>query len=103
MSVSYLRPVERLPGPPIGPVANATSIGRLAGLVPIVRERLDVDSALPDEAILASLEAIAARSSPWDRWRAAFESNLGHWLALKGSDLNAALSALVASLPNRQL
>jgi hypothetical protein len=71
----------------------------LAALVPVVRERLGLDSSFPDDAVLASLRMIAAPASPWERWQAAFHSNLGHWLGLKADDLNAALNVLVETLP----
>jgi hypothetical protein len=71
----------------------------LAALVPVVRERLGLDSSFPDDAVLASLRMIAAPASPWERWQAAFHSNLGHWLGLKADDLNAALNVLVEMLP----
>ena len=71
----------------------------LAELLPIVRQRLDIDDTLPDGTLLASLATIAACSSPRERWRAAFGSMLGHWLALKGRDLNTTLNTLIALLP----
>lgn len=71
----------------------------LAELVPIVRERLDIDTAFPDAAILAGLKAVAAKSHTRARWQAAFNSNLGHWLALKGDDLHASLNTLISLLP----
>jgi hypothetical protein len=72
----------------------------LVGLVPLVRERLGLDSAFPDEAVLASLQMIAHPTSPHERWQAAFQSSLGHWLGLKASNLNAALAVLVGLLPS---
>ena len=72
----------------------------LAALVPVVRDRLGLDSSFPDDAVLASLRMIAAPQSRWERWQAAFHSNLGHWLALKADDLNAALNVLVELLPS---
>lgn len=76
-----------------------TSVLHLAELVPIVRNRLAIDSALPDDAILAALTTITAKSHTRARWKAAFSSNLGHWLALKGEDLNASLTTLMSLLP----
>jgi hypothetical protein len=73
----------------------------LAFLVPIVRQRLEISSALPDEAILASLVAIAACTSPRERWFAALGSTLGHWLGLKTRDPNVALNQLIALLPGQ--
>jgi hypothetical protein len=78
---------------------QAPEMLRLAALVPIVRDRLGMDSSFPDDAVLASLRMIAAPASPWERWQAAFHSNLGHWLGLKADDLNAALNVLVETLP----
>jgi len=108
MGLTTLKPAEPLsqswPSPRPGVAATsaplpAADVLHLAELVGVVRERLNVDSAFPDAAILASLQAIASRSDPRGRWRAAFDSNLGHWLALKGSDLNTALNTLVALMP----
>ena len=72
-------------------------------LVDIVRVRLGIDSALPDDAILVALKAITSCTQPRERWRAAFDSNLGHWLALKGVDLNSALNMLLAMLPKPRM
>jgi len=82
---------------------SAAEVLHLAELVPIIRQRLGIDCAFPDDAVLASLRTITARSSSRGRWRAAFDSNLGHWLALKGTDLNTALSTLVALLPRPRM
>ena len=71
----------------------------LMEVVPVVRQRLALDAAIPDDSVLACLAVIAKCSTPRERWRAAFDSNLGHWLALTGSDLNAALNTLVAMTP----
>lgn len=100
--------------PHIGSVVARRTIGRreplgselvlhLAELVPVVRQRLGLDAAFPDDAVLASLETIAKCSTPRERWRAAFDSNLGHWLALKGADLNSALNSLVALVPGPRM
>ena len=78
---------------------TAVSILHLAELVPIVRTRLAIDAAFPDDSILAALQAITKRSTPRERWQAAFSSNLGHWLALQGGDLHATLNTLVTLLP----
>jgi hypothetical protein len=82
--------------------AAAHDASSLADLVPLVRERLGLDSAFPDEAVLASLQMIAHPASPHERWQAAFQSSLGHWLGLKAADLNAALAVLVGLLPGAQ-
>ena len=75
----------------------------LAELVPVLRQRLELGHALSDDVILTSLETIAARSSPRERWRAAFDSSLGHWMAHEGRDLNTALNTLVALLPKPRM
>ena len=80
-------------------VEATADILHLAELVPVVRARLALDTVFPDDAVLASLRTIVARSSARERWGAAFDSNLGHWLALEGSDLNTALNTLIALLP----
>lgn len=108
MTLSYLRPLPSRPDQRLDSTRHheprrpleAADILHLAELVPVVRERFAVDCALPDDSILASLRAIAGRSQPRDRWQAAFNSNLGHWLALKGGDLGALLAALVALIPS---
>lgn len=71
----------------------------LAELVPIVRERLSIDPMFPDDGILAGLRAISSKSHPRARWKAAFGSNLGHWLALRSNDLHASLNTLISLLP----
>ena len=75
----------------------------LAELVPVLRQRLELGHALSDDVILTSLETIAARSSPRERWRAALDSSLGHWMAHEGRDLNTALNTLVALLPKPRM
>ncbi len=79
--------------------ADAPQAEHLAELVGHVRERLQIEDAFDDAAILASLIEIAASGERSQRWKAAFNSALGHWLALRGRDLNTALSVLVALLP----
>jgi hypothetical protein len=71
----------------------------LAALVGVVRRRLRVDDAFTDEAILASLKAICERTNGRERWSAAFNSNLGLVLALRGGALDADLSTLLGLLP----
>jgi hypothetical protein len=80
------------------PVA-ADQILHLAELVPIVRQRLAIEDAFPDDAILAALRVIANKSHVRARWKAAFNSNLGHWLALKRNDLHTALETVINLLP----
>lgn len=71
----------------------------LAELVPVVRQRLKIEGDFPDDMILASLRAIAAKTSDRDRWRAAFNSRLALWLSTKGRELGGALQLLIALLP----
>ncbi len=72
----------------------------LAELVPIVRERLGVPEEFGDDAILASLKMVAARSSDRDRWRAAFDCNLARFLSIKGRDMGRVLQDLIGLLPS---
>ncbi len=67
--------------------------------VALVRDSLDLAGVFTDGEILASLDRIAAAATPRDRWLAAFDSQLGQWLSLKGADPNTALSALLSLLP----
>lgn len=75
----------------------------LMELISPVRQRLALDGGVSDDTVLACLKSIAKCSTPRERWRAAFDSNLGHWLALTGSDLNAALNTLLAMTPRPRL
>lgn len=95
-AASYVEPA-RVPRLVAGEVLH------LAELVPILRRRLDIDGTVSNEAMLACLTAIARHSSTRERWRAAFDSRLGHWLAEQGRDLNTALNTLVALLPKPRL
>lgn len=72
----------------------------LAELVPVVRERLAVPIDFSDDAILASLKMIAARSSDRERWRVAFDSNLARYLSYKGRDMGKVLQDLIALMPS---
>jgi hypothetical protein len=92
----------------LGAVPQASDRARLTGpldilhlaeLVPVVRQRFALPATLADDAILASLRAIAGHSDQRARWRAAFSSNLGAILALQGRDLNTTLTTLLALLP----
>lgn len=82
--------------------AGASSPGTLVELIPPVRACLPADLELPDRVLLDCLAAVAGPSSHTDRWRAAFNSEVGRRLAMRGTDLNTALSTilrLVASRP----
>ena len=65
-----------------------------------LRQRFGIDESLSDDGILASLRAIVGQSERRARWRAAFDSELGTWLAHRGTDLNTALNTILAVLPN---
>ncbi len=73
--------IEKQLGEPSNDTHAPADVLHLAELVPIVRERLRVGPDFPDDAILASLKAIAQRTAPRDRWSTAFQSNLGLWLS----------------------
>jgi len=79
--------------------ASLGTVLHLHELLPVVRERLRLGSHLTDEAVLASLAAITSRSVPRERWKVAFNSALGRFLATRGSDLASALGLLMALLP----
>lgn len=79
------------------------NIEYLAGLVPTIRRRLAIAPTFSDEAIFASLAAIAAASSYETRWRAAEASTLGLFLRSHGNDLKASLITLLALLPKPYL
>ena len=78
---------------------SAEIVLHLGELVPLVRARLSIGAGLHDEAILASLAAITSRSDRRERWRTAFGSSLGQWLAMRGSDLNTSLNVLMELVP----
>lgn len=78
---------------------SPVNVERLARLVPQIRHRLSVGHALTDEALLASLIAIARHSSHEARWQAAQASTLGHHLAVGGRDMRRTLVTLLSLLP----
>lgn len=67
--------------------------------IELVRERLGIVEGLSDVSIAASLAAISTRATDRERWLAAFASPLGHWLAARGGDLNAAIAIVIAIAP----
>ncbi len=71
----------------------------LAELVAVVRERLAIEASFPDDAILASLKTVAARSDGRARAVALFNSNLGQHLGRSGGDLQAAMEVVLGLLP----
>lgn len=87
---------------PITSSASSTAAvdkAKLADLIPVVRARLEIASGLTDEALLRGMADIAARKSNSDRWRAAFNSEVGRWLAARGTDLNTALNIILGIVP----
>lgn len=73
-------------------------VAELAELVPLLRKRLAL-GALSDDAILASLVAIARRPTDETRWHAAEASTLGQQLAVESGDLHSDLVTLISLLP----
>ncbi len=71
----------------------------LAELVPVLRSKLAIGLDFPDDAILASLKIIAARSTHRERWHAAFLSNLALWFSSQGRELSHALTTVLEALP----
>lgn len=78
------------------PSALDSAVSLWSDMVATLRERLGLDSALDDAAIALSLQEINRFIDPNARWQAAFDSTLGHWLALNGRDLQLALAPVVA-------
>jgi hypothetical protein len=75
----------------------------LVGAVPQIRHRLGVGAQFSDEAMLASLVAIARHPSHEARWRAAEASTLGQYLAGSGKDMRHVLVTLLTLLPKPYL
>lgn len=71
-------------------------------LIEHVRERLGLDHTISDVTIAASLAQIGSRGDTRGRWLAAFGSPLGKHLAVRGSDLNTLLNALLGLAPRHQ-
>lgn len=78
---------------------SPVNVELLARLVPQIRHRLSISHALTDEALLASLVAIARHPSHEARWKAAGTSTLGHHLAVGGRDMRRTLVTLLSLLP----
>jgi hypothetical protein len=70
-------------------------------LIEMVRRRFELDEEISDVTIASSLAAIAAKDDPRSRWLAAFGSPLGKRLAKGDTDINAAISSLVALAESR--
>jgi iron-sulfur cluster repair protein YtfE (RIC family) len=75
------------------------NVETLAGLMPHLRERLAIGAPFSDEALLASLAAIASHASHEERWSAAETSTLGQYLASRSNDSHRALVTLLSLLP----
>jgi hypothetical protein len=82
-----------------GASGTAVNVARLTRLVPQVRRRLGVGRQFSDEALLASLSAIARHPTHAERWRAAESSTLGQYLAGSGKDMHRTLVTLLSMLP----
>lgn len=74
----------------------------LAELVPLLRRRIALGS-MSDDAILASLVAIARHPTDEGRWYAAETSTLGQQLAVESEDLHRDLVTLISLLPQAYL
>jgi len=85
------------------PALDDADILHLAELVPVVRRRLTIGPDFSDDAILASLKRVVAKTTDRDRWGAAFDSNLALWLSAQGRELGSALTTLVALMPPPRL
>lgn len=105
--MTYIAPVPRselsLVAPSraasVDPAISAADIMHLGELSQWLRQRLAIDASLSDQALLQSLAAVTGHGDRRERWRAAFQSPLGLWLAERGSDLNTALNTILAALP----
>lgn len=78
---------------------STTDMARLAALIPELRARLRIASDVTDDMLLRGLTEIAALRTGAERWRAAFNSEIGRWLAARGSDLNTALNIILGIVP----
>lgn len=68
-------------------------------LIELVRDRLALGDDISDVTIASSLAAIGAKGDARSRWLVAFSSPLGRCLAMRGTDLNTALSIVLAIAP----
>ncbi len=75
----------------------------LSGLVPLLRRRLAISRSFSDSAMLASLMAVAKRTSHEERWQAAEASTLGQHLASSGKNMHHALVTILSLLPKPYL
>jgi hypothetical protein len=78
---------------------RTVNVETLAGLMPHLRRRLAIGTPFSDEALLASLVAIASHASHGERWSAAEASTLGQYLANSSKDRHRTLVTLLSLLP----
>lgn len=83
-----------------GDQESISDVLHLAELVAPLRRRFAIAESFPDDAILASLKAIAAKSDTNARIAAAFASNLGQHLERGKEEHRSAIVALVGLLPS---
>ena len=79
--------------------SQGLDILHLAELVPVVRATFGIEQKFSDDAILASLQTIAAATTDRERSEAAFSSNLGRYLDCSGQQRDGGLTSLIAMLP----
>lgn len=83
--------VPRLPRRPDVPsIETDSGVGEL-------RRRLGLGWEIDDETIVASLGDIRRAGDPLQQLQAAFDSTLGHWLALSRADLADAMAILIGA------
>lgn len=81
-------------------LADRMADPQLRALVPILREKLDLDKAQATDAdIELAIRAIAARADRRGRWLAAFNSKVGQVMAGRGARGMNDLHTLVALVP----
>lgn len=84
---------------PDEPTDETMLVHTLASLAPRIRRRLGIKPQFSDDALVASLLAVARHSSHEKRWRAAEASTLGQYLASTETDPHRALVILLSLLP----
>lgn len=90
---------ERRPSIPGEQADEMFLVNALTRLAPHIRQRLAISTQFSDEALLASLLAIARHSSHENRWSAAEASTLGQYLASSKPDMHRTLVTLLSLLP----
>jgi hypothetical protein len=81
------------------PTDETILIHTLSRLAPRIRQRLAIKCQFSDEALVASLLAIARHPSHEERWWAAETSTLGQYLASSEPDMRRTLVMLLSLLP----